>query len=229
MLIVGITGSILTIVYSIVKFLWNNFAVYIAAFFIAYSIYRVASSGFVIVGLLNLGGPVVGAIIREVLEAAVWLAVGALTTVFFKQITSFKFSPFRLPMITYPDCSTCDCDSFDFGDSPTSGAFNTSILANINQPSYFAPYNPNGDYGYVNAIKNSGYGQVVAGRDDINTGPNAREARYTYRYNEFWVADANNSGNGYGLPLPERVNLYNTKGHYFKNGGTNRIKVYPNY
>jgi hypothetical protein len=229
MLIVGITGSILTIVYSIVKFLWNNFAVYIAAFFITYSIYRVASSGFVIAGLLNLGGPVVGAIIREVLEAAVWLAVGALTTVFFKQITSFKFSPFRLPMITYPDCSTCDCDSFDFGDSPTSGAFNTSILANINQPSYFAPYDPNNTDGYVNAIKNSGYGQVVAGRDDINTGPSAREARYTYRYNEFWVADANNSGNGYGLPLPERVNLYNTKGHYFKNGGTNRIKVYPNY
>jgi hypothetical protein len=232
MLIVGITGSILTIVYSIVKFLWNNFAVYIAAFFISYSIYRVTSSGFVIAGLINLGGPVVGAIIREVLEAAVWLAVGALTTIFFKQITSFKFSPFRLPMITYPDCSTCDCDPFDFGDAPSEGEFNTSILANINQPSYFAPYNPNDNNGYVNSLKNQGYGQVVAGRDDFDDkGLSAREARYTYRYNEYWVADANNSGDGYGLPLPERVNLYNTKGHYFKNlkGGTNRIKVYPNY
>jgi hypothetical protein len=230
MLIFGIVGSILTVVYSIVKFLWNNFAVYIAAFFITYAVYRVTSSVIVIAGMINLGGPIVGSILRESLEAAIWLAVGTLTTVFFKQIISFKFSPFKLPMITYPDCSTCDCDSFDFGDSPTPGAFNTSILANINQPSYFAPYNPDGDNGYVNSIKNSGYGQVVAGRDDINSGASARQARYTYRYNEFWVADANNSGNGYGLPLPERVNLYNTKGHYFKNlKGTNRIKVYPNY
>jgi hypothetical protein len=231
MLIFGIVGSILTVVYSIVKFLWNNFAVYIAAFFIAYSIYRVTSSGFIIAGLINLGGPIVGAILREVLEATIWLAVGTLTTIFFKQIISFKFSPFKLPMITYPDCSTCDCDSFDFGDAPTVGELNTSILANINQPSYFAPYNPDGDNGYVNSTKNSGYGQVVAGRDNFDDkGISARESRYTYRYNEYWVADANNSGNGYGLPLPERVNLYNTKGHYFKNlKGTNRIKVYPNY
>ena len=232
MLIVGITGSILTVVYSIVKFLWNKFAVYIAAFFISYSIYRVTSSGFVIAGLINLGGPVVGAIIREVLEAAVWLAVGILTTVFFKQITSFTFSPFRLPMITYPDCSTCDCDPFDFGNAPPEGELNTSILANINQPSYFAPYDPNvenGD-GYVNSLKNLGYGQVVAGRDDYDDkGLKAREARYTFRLNEYWVEELDSS-KGYGLPLPERVNLYNTKGHYFKNlQGTNRIKVYPNY
>jgi hypothetical protein len=228
MLIVGITGSILTVVYSLVKFLWNKFAVYIAAFFIAYSIYRVTSSGVVIAGLINLGGPILGAILREVLEAAIWLAVGTLTTIFFKQITSFKFSPFKLPMITYPDCSTCDCGSFDFGDAPTVGELNTSILANINQPSYFAPKNASDNY--TDSLINQGYGQVVAGRDDFDDkGATARQARYTYRYNEYWVSDTQ-SNLGFSLPLPERVNLYNTKGHYFKNlAGTNRIKVYPNY
>jgi len=229
MLIFGIVGSILTVVYSIVKFLWNNFAVYIAAFFIAYSVYRVTSSVIVIIGMINLAGPVPGSILREILEAAIWLAVGTLTTVFFKKIISFKFSPFKLPMITYPDCSTCDCGSFDFGEAPAEGAFNTSILANINQPSYFAPKVGSDNYTY--GLINLGYGQVVAGRDDYdNEGATARQARYTFRNNEYWVSNGPNETYNFSLPLPERVNLYNTKGHYFENlGGTNRIKVYPNY
>jgi hypothetical protein len=228
MLIFGIVGSILTVVYSIVKFLWNNFAVYVAGFFIAYSIYRVTTSSIALAGSFNLGGPVPAVIFRELAELAIWLAIGTLTTIFFKQITSFKFSPFKLPMITYPDCSTCDCGSFDFGDAPQQGELNTSILANINQPSYFAPKSESANY--KDGLINLGYGQVVAGRDDFdNNGATARQARYTFRYNEYWVSDTQ-SNLGFSLPLPERVNLYNTKGHYFKNlAGTNRIKVYPNY
>ena len=224
----SITGPILILVYSLVKYLWNNFAVILASFFLAYTVYRVVTSGIVIAGMINVGGPVVGAILRESLEAIVWGSLGVIIGIFFKEITGFKFGPFKLPMVTYPDCSACDCGEQEFSDLPPVGEFNTSILADINTPSSYQPWDSKG--GVTNLKKNIGYGQVVAGRDDSDGTTQGRTPKYT------WGDDIYNSRTqqigSAQLPMPERVNIFNTKGHYFTTvpgGGANRIKVFPNY
>ena len=250
MTIISIIALVLIPVFSLVKFLWNKFAVFIAAFFIAYSIYRVATTIIAVIGYVNAGGPVLGGIYREGAEFLVWLAVGILTTVFFKQITAINIGPMRLPMITYPDCSSCDCGEFGVGDAPPIGELNTSVLADVNIPTTYQPFNPNSRND--DALVNQGYGQVAAGRDDRDDDQEISEARtprFTFRVNEYWTSnyddrnrnrpgrDKNSDCNdnlirNFSLPIPERINLYNTKGHYFDNmaaGGSNRIKVWPNY
>jgi len=239
--ILSITFTVLIPVYSLVKFLWNRFAVILAAFFIAYTVYRVASSAIVIAGYINAGGPVLGGILREAGELLLWGGLGAVITTFFKRITKLNLPPLRLPMLTYPDCSSCDCGEFDVSEGPGDNEFNTSPLADINIPSTFKPYQNDPDV--VQNLINQGYGQVVAGRDDKDDDSDVSEAR-TPRYklldSEYWSStEVNplNSGtcgaSGFNsLTIPERINLYNTKGHYFNTqpgGGSNRIKVYPNY
>lgn len=244
--ILGIVLTVLIPVYSLVKFLWNKFAVFIAAFFIAYSAYRVASSVIVIAGLFNVGGPVFGAILRESLELIVWAALGTLTTVFFKQITKLNLPPLRLPMLTYPDCSACDCGEFDISQGAGDNEFNTSPLADINIPSIYRPYKDDPDF--VENLINNGYGQIAAGRDDKDddkTISEARTPRFTFNSSDYWNSNKDTPRDADGncnpatgaiksntLTIPERINLYNTKGHYFNNqtgGGSNRIKVFPNY
>lgn len=243
--IISILAVILVPVFSLVKFLWNRFAVILALFFLAYCAYRITTSAFVIAALFNLAGPVPGAVFREIAEAIAWTGLFTVGAVYFRQITALRISPIKLPMITYPDCSACDCGEFEIGDAPPPGEFNTSPLADINTPAFYRPYG--GEPDYVQSLINQGYGQVAAGRDDKDDDANESESRtprYTFQNNEYWDSgdkkdpdsephDKSCNGlNRYTLPIPERINLYNTKGHYFDNqpgGGSNRIKVYPNY
>lgn len=243
--IIGVLAIILIPVYSLVKFLWNRFAVYIAAFFIAYSIYRLVTTIGVVAASINAGGPVLGSIYREGQELLTWTLFALLTTVFFKQITRLRLGAIKLPMITYPDCSSCDCGEYEVADGPPLGESNTSYLADINVPSSYQPYSS--DAPFTQVLISQGYGQIAAGRDDSDSdseSDGARTPRFSFRNNNYWTSGKlkpDNTGNKdcskeekeqYTLPIPERVNLYNTKSHYFDNtsgGRSNRIKVYPNY
>ena len=229
--IITITLTVLIPVYSLVKFLWNKFATLIAAFFIGYCIYRVGSS---IVALALAAWPPQAAFVyRELGEVLQWGIFGGLTIAFFKQITSKDLPPLKLPMLTYPDCSACDCgeSTISEGESLT-GEFNISYLADINTPQVYQPFgtNPNANEGIIQ----TGFGQIVAGRDDADddsSSSGARTPRYTSGKNKFWTGNETIGVNP-TLPIPERINLYNTKAHYFDNeaaGGSNRIKVFPNY
>jgi hypothetical protein len=226
--IISILLTVLIPVYSLVKFLWNKFAVFLASFFIIYCAYRVISS---IAVLAANWVPNAAVALREVQELLIWGALGTLVTVFFKQITSKDLPPLKLPMLTYPDCSACDCGEYSISEGESvQGEFNISLLADINTPQVYQPYGTNPDANQ--GIRQVGYGQVVAGRDDKDddlTSSAARTPRYTTGDNNFWTGNKNSNPT---LPIPERINLYNTKAHYFNNaaaGGSNRIKVFPNY
>ena len=227
--IISILLTVLIPVYSLVKFLWNKFAVFLASFFIIYCAYRVISS---IAVLAANWVPNAAVALRELQELLIWGALGTLVTVFFKQITSKDLPPLKLPMLTYPDCSACDCGEYSISEGESvQGEFNTSLLADINTPQVYQPFGSNP--GPNEGIIQTGFGQIVAGRDDVDddkTSSGARTPRYNYGgNNKFWT--------GYGginptIPIPERINLYNTKAHYFNNvagGGSNRIKIFPNY
>ena len=234
--IFGIIGGLLIIVYHIVKFLWNNFAPLILISLAAYAATNIywllidLTNAF-IKSTLTFGAtlldvaPTIGKIILNgVLIAGI--------TLLFNKIRKFKFPSFNLPMITYPDCSTCDCgtsgDNNFAIDTTGNGDINSSPLADVTLSGAYVSFtidDDNNNNDIVLIKKNAGFGQVMAGNSVTETKNNARTPSYNNTLNEyFWSRN--------DLPIPERINLYNTKGHYFKTllgGGSNRIKVYPNY
>jgi len=228
--IFGIIGALLIIVYHIVKFLWNNFAPILLTAFITLSIYNASQE--VIAAFAAITGSALSFGATFLLaapffaKALAWTAAAVTVTLLFNKIKKFKFPSFNLPMITYPDCSTCDCGTTgnnNFAvDTLGNGDVNSSPMADVNLPGAYVSFT--GD-DIVSIKKNSGYGEVMAGNDTSDTKNFARTPFYTNSLNEyFWSKNE--------LPIPERINLYNTKGHYFTNlpgGGSNRVKIYPNY
>lgn len=224
----SILGPILIISYSLVKYLWNNFAVYIIGLFIAYFSYLASQE--IIAGVAAITGSVLSFGATALLAApffakAVLYITGAVTLgLLARTLSRFRFPSFSLPMITYPDCSACDCGDNDFGTEAITGDANTSYLADINLPGLYTFDNNAGD-NILQLKKNLGWGQVVAGNEGNDT---TEYARVPWYYQD----DKNNYQSWNQIPFPERINLYNTKGHYFNTtpaGGTNRIKVFPNY
>lgn len=228
--IFGISASLIIIIYHIVKFLWNNFAPILLIAFITLAVYNATQE--VIAGVAAITGSALSFGATALLaapffaKAIAWTAAAVTVTALFNRIKKFKFPSFNLPMITYPDCSTCDCNTTgnnNFAiDTLGNGDVNSSPMADVNLPGVYVSFT--GD-DILSIKKNSGYGEVMAGNDIVDTKNFARTPFYNNTLNEYyWTRD--------NLPIPERINLYNTKGHYFTNlpgGGSNRIKVYPNY
>ena len=228
--ILGITGALIIIIYHIVKFLWNNFAPAILLGLITLSLINsvqefLAFSAAIIGSALSFGATFLLSA-PFFAKGLAWAAAATLLGILFKRLSKFRFPSFNLPMITYPDCSTCDCGTSgnnNFAiDTLGNGDVNSSPIADVNLPGAYVSFD--GD-DIVSIKKNGGYGEVLAGNDTKDTQNFARTPFYTNSLNEyFWSIN--------DIPIPERINLYNTKGHYFKTlpgGGSNRIKVYPNY
>ena len=228
--IFGIIGGLLIIVYHIVKFLWNTFAPVILLGLITLSIVNGTNEVIAAFAVTILAGTTFGAALLLYLpfiaKSIAWFAAAATLTILFNKIKKFRFPSFNLPMITYPDCSTCDCgtsgDNNFAIDTLGNGDVNSSPMADVNLPGAYVPFD--GD-DIVSLKKNGGYGEVFAGNDTVDTKNFARTPFYSNAAKEFYWSRNE-------IPIPERINLYNTKGHYFNTlpgGGSNRIKVYPNY
>jgi hypothetical protein len=228
--IFGILGGLFIISYHITKFLWNNFAPILLGAFIALAVYNATQEVLAAVAAITGSALSFGATFLLAApffaKALAWTAAAVTVTLLFNKIKKFKFPSFNLPMITYPDCSTCDCgttgDNNFAIDTLGNGDVNSSPMADVNLPGAYVSFT--GD-DIVSIKKNSGYGEVMAGNDTADTKNFARTPFYNNTLNEYYWSKND-------LPIPERINLYNTKGHYFTNlpgGGSNRIKVYPNY
>ena len=218
--IFGIIGGLIIIIYHIVKFLWNNFAPYLLILLMGLFSYLGYQEGAAAVA----GYPAFGAMAIAFLKSLAYLALVVTMGIFFRQLIDVVFPSFKLPMITYPDCSTCDCGETQFSTKVRSDSPNTSPLADINSSNaYVNKDNPDDDN--LIATENGGYGQVMAGNGTVEKSNFARTPFYSNSNKDFFWSKSE-------LPIPERINLYNTKSHYFTKtagGGTNRIKVYPNY
>ena len=232
----SISLPILTIIYSVVKFLWNNFANvilgilvglfgYLAIQEFSFAGFLAGAAGLTFGATLLLIGP-------TILKGLAYTGVLTAIVLLWRRVTKLKFPALKLPMILYPDCSTCDCGGIEIGIQAPNGDINSSTLADINTPSRYTEFIPINsiegldDDEQLLAIKKSlGWGQVVAGREDVDESNYGRTPYFNQTNEDYYWSYSQ-------LPLPERINLYNTKAHYFNtesSGGTNRIKVYPNY
>jgi hypothetical protein len=228
--IFGIIGGLIIIIYHIVKFLWNNFAPAILLGLITLSLINGAQEVIAAFGLTIIAGTTFGTALVLYLpfitKAIAWFAAATTLTILFNRIKKFRFPSFNLPMITYPDCSTCDCgtsgDNNFAVDTLGNGDVNSSPMADVNLPGAYAAV-PGDEI--LEIKKNGGYGEVLAGNDTVDSKNFARTPFYNTVSNEYYWSRNE-------IPIPERINLYNTKGHYFTNlpgGGSNRVKIYPNY
>ena len=218
--VIGIIGIILIPIYSIVKYLWNRFAPYLLSLLIGLFVYLAYQEAVAAVA----GYPAFGAMVTAGLKAIFYGALAVTIGIFFKELIDVVFPSFKLPMITYPDCSTCDCGETQISTKVRSDSPNTSPLADINSSNaYVNKDNPDDDN--LITTENGGYGQVMAGNGTVEKSNFARTPFYNNPNSDYFWSKSE-------LPIPERINLYNTKSHYFTKtagGGTNRIKVYPNY
>jgi hypothetical protein len=166
--------------------------------------------------------------------AAAWTALGATIAIYLDDIRNKVvplFKDFKIPNLTYPDCEFCDCnDPSAQGDVETTENTNFSspdqnqIPVNTDGSGLLSKFTIPSNYLISGAPDESSY--LIAGQQIPVSGtiPNSVGAPYP-------VNESDNIIHKYftsDLPLPERLNLFNTKGKYFDSlpgGGVNQIKV----
>ena len=217
-LINSISFPILIIVYDILKILWEYVIKYLV-FILVYVISFIVD----IVGFISyLFSPSFSRRVRGIARDIRGFA---------SSILNYQFPAIKLPMLTYPDCSTCDCGTDNFSEGGNYVEANQSILSDVNVPTSYER-NPNIDAlssdkdQYEQEYYNELYGQLSAGRSDADAKEWGRTVKFVSSDDSIrgWLTGQ--------LPIPERINMFNGKGKYFTTqvaGGFNRIKVYPNY
>lgn len=249
--VIQLIGLPLLIVYHFLAFLWNKFAVIIVAYFIVnwgiQAGYYWSLAWGAIAGTAAFGAT--AGMIAGFIGLAILYTLGVAFLIYkFRQIVSYKFGRIKLPMITYPDCQSCECVSETTQpggeDGTEESTPSSSLLSQLsNNGLYITNLTTNGqtipnrvwpgvsqeDENYTSYfdIEASMQSQAVAG--------------YTTNIKNPQKFKINNSGlftmpnqakfftEGQTLPPGERINIYNTRKKYFDN--VNKIKVtfaYPN-
>ena len=130
------------------------------------------------------------------------------------------FISIPLPMLSYPDCNACSCETESLGEGELGGAAMKTYEED--SPSCSASF-----FNYTNyTIQNDDSKKALAGLGS----PDVLERVLRKRTPIFANVNAiNTSSNAVGaLPIWERANLFNLKSKYFDTditGGVNRIKV----
>jgi hypothetical protein len=147
----------------------------------------------------------------------------------------------RLPMITYPDCATCECKTGDITTENVGGG-TTGVLSYVSSPgSYISlitdyvennskplgtgefPLNNNTETEFALILS-----QALSGNDNTNLGKGIFKTTKSDKTKvRAWNGDDDDEDPAFAssddLPLGERINIFNGRHSYFS--GLNRIKV----
>jgi hypothetical protein len=115
--IIGFVAIPLIVLLHVIAGLWPILKWFLAIFFPAFLAFQAVQFGIAAVSSF----PAVGLIVVNALLALVFAAAAtAFAIVVSPLLVKFKFKSFNLPMMSYPDCLTCDCDVDDLdGDEIT--------------------------------------------------------------------------------------------------------------
>ena len=133
----------------------------------------------------------------------------------------------RLPMITYPDCQACDCNSNTLGDVPaiSNGAPLTGSLSYVSSPIYYDAAFQN----YFSADTENGsnlsiiYSQAISGLDDFAFRAYPTNYKLPLSQNLQLSTGKYHHASSKDLTMGERINLFNQRKDYFF--GKNRMTV----
>ena len=251
--IIQIIGVPFLIIYSILAFLWNNFAVILLIGLIIYITALIPSQALVVGAdfAAAFGGfpPPLGLIAVSVFEAiilAAYVALDIYLILNFDDVRKREFSPIKLPMITYPDCQACECEPVTNGPSGEGSTPRAGILTQLSNSQLYTDsiqesiFNKNPTEIEDNiTISASTIGTAIAGLSANYNNPRLIKSTMS-----FVVGLLKPDGTlrekiyTYGVTLPpgERINIYNTRKKYFDPPpgagatlGTNIISVTFNY
>ena len=237
--LIGLLGLPLMVVYSIIAFLWNWLKVVLYAALMVWVGFEIKSA---IEGVVAAAVPSIGfgstvwwaGVVYYSLMFLIWLSLGVIITAAFLKLKDYNFGPLRLPMLTYPDCDTCNCDGSDGqGGSTLGGSENSNVSYSpgingaISNPelsliSYIS------DWEAVEPIFTGFTGcDVNWEENDIvqifplisGLGSTDRRKKKDYKVSPKIVNETNSNQKFYNnnLPLSEIINLYNTKSNYYYN------------
>ena len=246
--IIQLIGIPLLIVYHFIAFLWNNFAVPILAYFIIQfglnAGYEFSAAYAAAAGATGFSFGLLLLILPFVLKGLLWTAIALFLALKFKQIVSYKFGRMKLPMITYPECQTCECVSettkpnpnTEDGSSPSSGLISqvsdgnqyTETLTQYNQSIPRAwPGVPITDENYdlYFQLESLSEGTAIGGQAAGNNNPLRFKVPISSLYT--YPNESKRLYQGITLPPGERINVYNTRKKFFDN--VNKIKVTFSY
>jgi hypothetical protein len=242
--VIQLIGLPLLIIYHFLAFLWNNFAVAIIAYILYELGKEVIAQGALVAGAIAGSasfGATAGLIIGHSLLAALYAAAIIFILIKFEEIVAYKFGRIKLPMITYPDCQSCECDAETTEKNPDDDTEQAPSSGLLSQLSNGGQYAENLET-YDSSIPNRGWPPVSA--DDENydayfqmesimqgqsiSGSLSKPKNPTVfkinSSNSFTFPNQSNlRTDGFTLPPGERVNIYNTRKKFFDN--VNKIKV----
>jgi hypothetical protein len=226
--------------YHLVGFLINNVIIPIINLFIRFQ--NIVGYALIVIG--TIGAVFGGAGIPLIIVGAGLLAGGTRLSLVLQQFVSFiKFKPLRLPMITYPECRNCDCNTS--GADAEGDALPTSLLSPLTTSGlYFEafedysglPAQKIGDDGEPSDVNVSVLSLIFSEAIGTRTGPEDKflQNRSTQSQTQR-LPDTRNVLNvpkkvfaiSTNIPMAQRINIFNTRKKYFD--GENKISVSFDY
>lgn len=219
--VIQLIGVPILIAYHLIAFLWNNFAVplllLLITFFTASSVYFFLTAA--LMGFTPWVTPVF--ILLGLLSAGTATLLGSR----FRRISSKKFGNIKLPMITYPDCQSCECEQEGISDGDTN--YPNSLLTQFSNSALYYENINNNLIIYPDDIDNNNIvsamiAEVIGTRTDdkkniaFYKSTESREYRLPSNAKKIF-------GYSTDLPLAERINVFNGRKKYFDN--QNKIRV----
>lgn len=219
--VIQLIGVPVLIAYHLIAFLWNNFAVPLLLILTGFLTYlsinffiQAAASGVaftLIAGFITLG--------------ILSLVTAGLLVSRFRSIREKKFGRIKLPMITYPDCQACECESEGLNDGDNN--YPNSLLTQFsNSALYYDNLNSNlniyPDEVDDNSIVSAMIAEVIGTRTDdkkniaFYKSTESKEYRLPSNSKKIFAYSTD-------LPLGERINVFNGRKKYFDN--QNKIRV----
>lgn len=232
MQIIQLLGIPLLVIFEFLAYLWNNFAVILILGLIGLFTY-LGIQEFISAGATF---PALALSVPFIAKGILYLGIDILLITQFGKITNYKFGRIKLPMITYPECQACECETETT--TQENGVNATSVVSQFSNPGLYydklntqikTDRNTSDDDTAVWALE---FSQAMAGRidnpknNDIYKTTVSQILRLPDTTNFVGTPEKSFSSSG-DLPMGERINIYNSRKKYFD--GLNRISVSFDY
>jgi hypothetical protein len=240
LVVFGIIGLILLVVYSLIAFLWKWAKEVLFALLIYWCLQEIISA---IQGIVAAATPSVGfgatiwwaGVIYYIFMLAIWSFLTYVIIAAFFELQDYEFEPIRLPMLTYPDCDSCDCNgSGGDGGTTLSSGDNPSSSSNNAGGGMASPESDAVDYVYdweTNGYTFSAFTDCELVWDQNDTGPmipliigleidkKVGKKKKAYKVTPKFTdrPGSNRRFFNNNLTLSEIINLYNVKANYYYN------------
>jgi hypothetical protein len=228
--IIQVLGIPLILVYHIAAFIWTYVIPVLLGGLITFATVLWIQDGIAAVAALISIPPNFALAGTFFVKFLAELAIATLLGIILVKVLKTKIPTISLPMITYPDCQACECNTSTQASGGSDAPIpSPGLLSQLSNPSLY--YNSiyenylNSSYSEEESQANGAMiSQTIGGSTNSPRNPQIYKSTQSGKYNingsYFYTL-------GITLPPGERINVYNTRKKFFD--GVNKIKTTFNY